>query len=690
MRTAQRSFAAGEITPELRGQVQAPAYQMGLAECVNVLTLPHGPLMLRPGFRHAVDWAYPYTQPDPGIVPFVASDTEVFILLFSGAYVTIHDTTGALVTTVATPFEISGASDLHWAQSFDVLTVVQPGRQPVAVRRTGPTTFSVEAWAPNGEAVTGWPGYLTLNLTVDSAGTTPATVPWMVSLEYVLRGEPVERVIGSGVVFFDPSDGTLDFSVTTNDPCVHRLYLFVAGAWKKYFVYDAGDPLFYGQTLTAIQAASSPAVEQERLPPLAWHRPATYTPRAVGYHQQRKWFGGFPSGEDVLNGLKLGTELETVWSNPSLSTDAVSVELATLMYNQIEHLVSMTDLVVLTRSAVFIASGGDATISPTNISVKPRAAIGASPTQAAVTEDAVLFSAARGAHLHEVRYSHEQGGHVVNDISRFAPHLVEGRTVRSMTMQRAPWPILWVVLDNGALLSCTYSPRNQVLAWHRHTVDGGNIKGVAAVPDGVEDSVFLLCRDFTAGGGNPNRIRLLKLAPMLDSRREALRLDRATFRDGGSPLSTLSGLSRFEGETVAIVADGARLPDQTVTGGSVAIDPPASVIAVGIPYEGRVRTLPIVTERGPAAGDGKQRNLREVHLRVAGAVVPKAGPSFAEMVEFPPRFNEHLGDPPEPVNGLASVVVPPAWTDDPELCLRFDEPFPATVLSAAFDIEVAR
>ena len=38
-----RSFAGGEITPELHGRLDLIKFQTGVSECVNMIPLPHGP-----------------------------------------------------------------------------------------------------------------------------------------------------------------------------------------------------------------------------------------------------------------------------------------------------------------------------------------------------------------------------------------------------------------------------------------------------------------------------------------------------------------------------------------------------------------------------------------------------------------------------------------------------------------------
>lgn len=52
MRIFSRSFAGGEVTPELFGRLDDARFQTGLAKAQNFITLPHGPARKRPGTEY--------------------------------------------------------------------------------------------------------------------------------------------------------------------------------------------------------------------------------------------------------------------------------------------------------------------------------------------------------------------------------------------------------------------------------------------------------------------------------------------------------------------------------------------------------------------------------------------------------------------------------------------------------------
>src|SRR5687768_1758436 len=55
VRTLQRSFAGGEIAPEMAGRLDIDKFQTGLKTCRNFEVLPHGPARNRAGFEYVLE-----------------------------------------------------------------------------------------------------------------------------------------------------------------------------------------------------------------------------------------------------------------------------------------------------------------------------------------------------------------------------------------------------------------------------------------------------------------------------------------------------------------------------------------------------------------------------------------------------------------------------------------------------------
>lgn len=77
-RTYTRSFAGGEISPEMFGRIDDIKYQTGAATLRNMLTKPQGPAYNRPGFKHVHPAkATGYRE---RLIPFTFSTTQSLVL----------------------------------------------------------------------------------------------------------------------------------------------------------------------------------------------------------------------------------------------------------------------------------------------------------------------------------------------------------------------------------------------------------------------------------------------------------------------------------------------------------------------------------------------------------------------------------------------------------------------------------
>ena len=137
-----RSFAGGEIAPELAGRLDLTKYQTGLATCRNMISRPHGPVTRRPGFEYIAE-ARDSTN-EVRLIPFAFSATQTAVLEFGHMYVrfivdgglvteaaiTLLSIAGNLVTSLAAHSYATG-DDVFIYDRFFRITV------------TGPATFTV-------------------------------------------------------------------------------------------------------------------------------------------------------------------------------------------------------------------------------------------------------------------------------------------------------------------------------------------------------------------------------------------------------------------------------------------------------------------------------------------------------------------------------------------------------------------
>jgi hypothetical protein len=88
VRTLQRSFGGGEVTPEFFGRIDDAKYQSGAAKMRNFIALPHGPAANRPGFGFVLE--VKDSTKKTRVIPFVYSTTQTFVLELGAGYFRFH------------------------------------------------------------------------------------------------------------------------------------------------------------------------------------------------------------------------------------------------------------------------------------------------------------------------------------------------------------------------------------------------------------------------------------------------------------------------------------------------------------------------------------------------------------------------------------------------------------------------
>lgn len=724
VRTLARAFSGGELTPEFYGRIEDAKYQTGLATCRNFVPLPHGPAANRAGFafvratkNHALRSV---------VRPFAYSTTQTMVLEFGNQYLRFHTqgatllpgtvaaydsltayTVGDLATSgggtyyckadvtgtappdaaywyllpgtgeleIPTPYLESDVADIHYVQSADVLTLVHPSYPVKELRRLGATKWVLS------------------NVTFASSLTAPTGVGAVATVTGTgLKAQSYVVTALGGLA----QDESLPSSSATCNNNLSAVGAYNTVSWSavtgaiRYNVYKLENGLygFVGQTNGVSFVDDNIAPDLSQTPPENVN-PFSSTnnyPAAVTYFEQRRCFGGTLTQPQNFWATRSGTENNLQYSIPTRDDDSIQFRIAAREANTIRHLVPLEDLVILTASALWkVDSVNTDALTPSSFRVKPRSRVGASNVQPVLTGNNMIYEAARGGHVQEVAYTNEGGGLRVADMSLRAPHLFDNLSLRDLALSQSPYPIVWAISSNGRLLGLTYVPEQAVTAWHRHdTGDGDVFESCCCVAEGAEDVLYVIVKR-TIDGQTKRYVERL-------ASRQFTALEDAFFVDSGlsysgAPVSSVSGLDHLEGRTVSILADGSVRPPQVVSGGAVALDADASTIHVGLPIEADLKTLPLAFE-AQAFGQGRQKNVNAVWLRVYQSLGIFAGPSFDTLKEAKIRTTEPFGSPPNMKTGEVEIRVTGTWADTGEVCVRQSDPVPLTVVAMTLEAAI--
>lgn len=738
VKTLLRSFAGGEITPELAGRLDLVKYQTGLSLARNVITLPHGPAVRRPGFS----WVNEVRDSSRAVrlIPFSFSATDTVVLEFGHLYVRFHTrggtvleaskpivsivgntvtvtahayltgedvfignryhritvtgpdtfttadrwgnptvasgTTAARVYAISSPYLDTQLFDINFTQSADVLSLVHPSHAARELRRLSAANwqFSTITFAPPSAA----PGGVTATPTIAvNQNLSPQT--------YVVTAVQPDGVTES----LASSEATTNNNLTLAGNFNTISWSAVTGA-TRYNVYKKRGGIFgyIGQTTGLSIVDDNVLADTTQSPPediIDLNSGAGDYPTAVAYHEQRRWFAGTNLKPQVVWATRTGTEANLTSSIPSRDADGLEFRIASGQYNQIRHLATLSDLIAFTAGGEFrIFSDNAPAITPTSLSIKPQGYTGASGVQPVTTSGSILYVQAQGSRVREISYNWEANAYRSIDMSIMAPHRFNGFTVRQLAFARAPDQILWAVRNDGVLMGLTYVPEQQVYGWHFHDTDG-QFESVCTVAEDNEDVLYAVVRR-EVDGRTVRYIERLRTR-MITRQEDAFFVDSGLTYDGPA-VTTLTGLWHLEGKQVDILTDGAVHPRRTVTNGQITLDYQAEVVQVGLPVTADIRTLPLGLEGAPAAGQGTTKNVNKVHLRVNASSVVKAGPDFVRLREYPARLvADPYGSPPALRDGEITINIDPSWNQDGAVCVRQDLPLPLNVLSMAIEFQ---
>ena len=677
IKTLQRSFSGGEVSPEMFGRIDDVKYQSGAAKMRNFIAKPQGPAANRPGFQFVR--AVKDSTKKVRLIPFTYSTTQTMVIEMGAGYFRFH-TQGSTVMNGSVPYELANTYneadlfDIHYVQSADVLTLVHPAYKPKELRRLGATNWTLAD--------------ISFTTTVTSPGGVTATAHGedtttdAVEMRYV-----VTTIAADGI---SESEQSAVATVTQN---IYRTGNYNTISWgavsgaSRYYVYK-----YQGGIYGYIGNTTSTTINDDNIAPDLSRTPPTYEsvfkdtlnyPGAVSYFEQRRCFAGTLNQPQNIWMTRSGTESNMSYSLPIRDDDRISFRVAAREANTIRHIVPLTQLLLLTSSAEWrVTSINSDAITPTTISVRPQSYIGASNVQPVIINNNLIYVASRGGHVRECSYSWQANGFITGDLSIRSAHLFDNLDVGDMAYSKAPFPVVWFISNSGKLLGLTYIPEQQIGSWHQHDTDG-LFESCTVVAEGNEDILYVVVKRTINGSS-------VRYVERLASRQFADQTD-AFFVDcgltySGVPADEISGLSHLEGKTVSILADGAVHPQRVVSGGKVTLDVEASKIHIGLPITADIQTLPLAMQIDSAFGQGRYKNVNKAWLRVFRSSGIFIGPDTENLVEAKQRTTEIYGKAPELKSEELQIMLTPSWSDSGSVFIRQSDPLPLTIVGMTLEV----
>lgn len=677
-----RSFAGGEITPEMYGRLDNVKFQTGLALCRNAMVLPHGPVTKRSGFAFVNSAGNQALQ--VRLIPFAFSATQTMVLEFGHNYIRFH-TQGATLVSGGSPYQISSpyAStdlfDLEYTQSSDVITITHKSYPVYELRRLSSTNWTLTAptlgatptvpSTPTGTATAGAGTAHNRNHYYKVTTITPDGLEESLASPYVMLSNDLTLLGATNSVNWSTVTGAGTYRVykAMNNP--GRLYGYIG---------ETSDLTFSDDNITADYSRNPPATT------IRLDTAGNY-PSAVGYYEQRRMFAGTANNPQTVYGTRTATESNLNASLPSNASDALSFTIKAQQQNAIRHLIPLNDLIALTVGGAWkIASNNNQALSPSTLSVRGQTFYGSNTVHPILTGSACLYVETNGRRVRDLSFNWQSQVYASDDRSIMAPHLFNGYTLVDAAYMRSPDQVAWFVRSDGVLLGMSYVPEHQVFGWHQHTTDG-SFESVCVVAENNEDILYAVVKR-TVGGATKRYIE------RMSSRQFATQGDSFYVDSGGtysgSPTTVITGLSWLEGRTLVALADGAVVKNLVVSSGAVTLPTAASKVQIGLPYVADIQTLPMALESAMAGGQGTMKSVDYAYLRVNRTGILAVGPTSDRLTTIPPRTNENYDTPPRLRSEVLDLLVNPDISPDAQLWVQSADPTPLTLSALTMKVAV--
>ncbi len=193
-------------------------------------------------------------------------------------------------------------------------------------------------------------------------------------------------------------------------------------------------------------------------------------------------------------------------SIPTEDSDGITVTLSAKQVNEIRGLASRSDLLILTGGGEWVASAGNRSdaFTPSSIVITPSGYRGSADIEPLDVGSSTLFVQRHGRVVRGMGYQLDVDGYAANELSILSAHLFDETRVVRWAYQQEPWSVVWVVLQNGDVLTLTMQQEHQVNAWTRQRFHHP-IRDVCCIPGTDQDEVY-----FIAGDGDDARLLRLR------------------------------------------------------------------------------------------------------------------------------------------------------------------------------------
>lgn len=243
------------------------------------------------------------------------------------------------------------------------------------------------------------------------------------------------------------------------------------------------------KALDALTASTTWSIEET-----AWDASTYGYPHVGTIHQQRLWMGSNTDKPQTVWATESG--IYDSLGTGSRDTDALEFDISLREISSVSWMMGIRGQLAIGCSSgeLTVDSGAAAgPITPASIVAQARGYSGSNVQQPVGLNDEVLYVQRSSRKLHAFRYDFQIDNYVSEDLLFLAEHLPGTLGIKEVAYAQDPDRTIYAVLNDGALLVCTYVREQEVLAWAKYTTDG-TYESVNTISTGTKDEVWVIVK----------------------------------------------------------------------------------------------------------------------------------------------------------------------------------------------------
>lgn len=692
LRSYQPAFTAGELSPALWARVDLTKYQTGLKKALNVFIHPHGGASNRAGLEFVAEVKSGSTA--VRLISFQFNADQSYVIEAGNLYMRFFKDGGVILSggspyEVVTPYPSADIDDVVFAQEADVMYLTHVNHPIQKLARYAETNWTIGT--PTFSPAIAPPSSITATVTASTSGGTgytATTYRYKVSAVSDATGEESLPSVEATCVNDLTIDGGKNLISWTTVSGASRYIVYKWSAGTFGYIGGTEGLSLEDQNLTP---DTSDGVQTGRNP----FSGAGDYPRAVTFIEQRLGFASTFNNPQAVYLSQSANYENFGYASPAKANDAVTFRLRGRQVNVIHSMLGLKGLLLLTSAMEWLVTGGSNSdaITPSAIKIDPQGYRGSSKVQPIVVGNTVLFAQRSGGVVRDFSYQFADDAFVGKDLTILARHLFKGREIKAWAYAQSLYSIVWVVLDDGSLVSLTYIKEHEVWAWSRHESGAGAFfEDVVTISEDGEDTPYFIVRR-TIGGVQKRYIERMR-SREFDDVVDAFFVDCGLTYEG-APATVISGLDHLEGCDVVALSDGNVVSGLTVSDGSITLPHAASTVHVGLPYVSTLRTLDLDLGniQGVGTVQGRKKSVSNVVLRVEQTRGIFIGHDDLDrdddgMVEYKQRSTEAWGEATRVYTGDIEITPQWDWDDHGNVVIKQFDPLPMTILAVMPEITV--